>query len=56
MLLETVLGPLWAWLLLGQAPAAATLGGGALIVAALLAHALPGMRRPPPAVAEHPPA
>jgi drug/metabolite transporter (DMT)-like permease len=55
MLLETVLGPLWAWLLLGQAPMAATLGGGALIVAALLAHALLGMRRPPPAVAEPPP-
>jgi drug/metabolite transporter (DMT)-like permease len=55
MLLETVLGPLWAWLLLGQAPAAATIGGGALIVAALLAHALLGMRRPPPAVVERPP-
>jgi drug/metabolite transporter (DMT)-like permease len=46
MLGETVLGPLWAWLLLGQAPEAATLGGGALIVAALLAHALLGIRRP----------
>jgi drug/metabolite transporter (DMT)-like permease len=46
MLLETVLGPLWAWLLLGQAPGAATLAGGALIVAALLTHALLGFRRP----------
>ncbi len=27
MLLETVLGPLWAWLILGQAPGRATLGG-----------------------------
>jgi hypothetical protein len=45
-----VLGPLWAWLLPGQAPASATLGGGALIVAALL-----GMRRPPPTVTAHPP-
>jgi drug/metabolite transporter (DMT)-like permease len=46
MLGETVLGPLWAWLLLGQAPGAATLGGGALIVAALLTHALLGIRHP----------
>lgn len=48
MLLETVLGPLWAWALLGQAPGAATLSGGALIVGALLAHALLGIRRPSP--------
>jgi drug/metabolite transporter (DMT)-like permease len=40
---------LWAWLLLGQAPGTATLGGGALIVAALLTHALLGIRRPMPA-------
>jgi drug/metabolite transporter (DMT)-like permease len=49
MLLETVLGPLWAWMLLGQAPGPATLGGGALIVGALLAHTVLGIRRPPPA-------
>jgi drug/metabolite transporter (DMT)-like permease len=48
MLLETVLGPLWAWALLGQAPGAATLSGGVLIVGALLAHALLGIRRPSP--------
>jgi drug/metabolite transporter (DMT)-like permease len=47
MLLETVLGPLWAWVLLGQAPGPATLGGGALIVGAVLAHAVLGIRRPP---------
>lgn len=51
MLLETVLGPLWAWLILGQAPARATLGGGALIVAALVTHAVLSMRRPLPATA-----
>lgn len=37
-LLETVLGPLWVWLLLGEAPAAASLAGGALILTALLAN------------------
>ncbi|MGH7310087.1 MAG: DMT family transporter [Candidatus Rokuibacteriota bacterium] len=39
-LLETVLGPLWVWLVLGERPEAATLAGGALIVAALLANTL----------------
>src|SRR6266536_2097136 len=39
MLLEAVLGPLWAWVILGQAPGRATLLGGALI----------GIRQPVPA-------
>ena len=34
-LLEVVLGPLWAWLGAGEAPAAATLAGGAVVLAAL---------------------
>jgi drug/metabolite transporter (DMT)-like permease len=34
-LLEVVLGPLWAWLGAGEAPAAATLAGGAIVLAAL---------------------
>jgi drug/metabolite transporter (DMT)-like permease len=34
-LLEVVLGPLWAWLGAGEAPATATLVGGALVLAAL---------------------
>jgi drug/metabolite transporter (DMT)-like permease len=34
-LLEVVLGPLWAWLGAGEAPARATLLGGGLVVAAL---------------------
>ena len=39
-LLETVLGPLWVWLVLGERPEAASLAGGALILAALLANTL----------------
>ena len=36
-LLEVVLGPLWAWLGAGEAISSATLQGGALVLAALLA-------------------
>ncbi len=39
MLLETVLGPLWVWLALGERPPANTLAGGAVILAALTANA-----------------
>ena len=39
-MLETVLGPIWVWLVLNERPAAATLVGGALILAALLANTL----------------
>ena len=39
-MLEVVLGPLWAWLGAGEAPALATLAGGALVIAALLVNEL----------------
>ena len=39
-MLETVLGPLWVWLVLNERPATASLAGGALILAALLANTL----------------
>lgn len=39
-LLEVVLGPLWVWLGAGEAPAIATLAGGALVIAALLLNEL----------------
>jgi drug/metabolite transporter (DMT)-like permease len=39
-MLEVVLGPLWAWLGAGEAPALATLAGGALVLAALLINEL----------------
>jgi len=45
-LLEVVLGPLWAWLGAGEAPALATLAGGAVVIAALILNELtaPGVR------------
>jgi drug/metabolite transporter (DMT)-like permease len=39
-MLETVLGPLWVWLVLDERPGASTLVGGALILAALVANGL----------------
>jgi drug/metabolite transporter (DMT)-like permease len=39
-MLEVVLGPLWVWLVLDERPGAATLAGGTLILAALLANTL----------------
>ncbi|GAB5446913.1 DMT family transporter [Gymnodinialimonas sp.] len=35
LLLETVLGPLWVWLAIGEAPTPMMLGGGAIVVGAL---------------------
>jgi drug/metabolite transporter (DMT)-like permease len=37
-----VLGPLWVWLVLNERPDAASLAGGALILAALLANRFAG--------------
>jgi drug/metabolite transporter (DMT)-like permease len=39
-MLETVLGPIWVWLVLNERPGAASLTGGALILAALLVNTL----------------
>lgn len=44
-LLEVVFGPLWAWLWAGERPADATLWGGALILAALVANEVLAPRR-----------
>jgi len=45
-LLEVVLGPLWAWLGAGEAPAASTLLGGMIVLAALAANELPLLLSP----------
>lgn len=39
-LLETVLAPIWVWLIFAEAPSNSTLVGGAILVAALVAHSL----------------
>jgi len=44
-LLEVVLGPLWVWLGVGEEPAAATLTGGAVVLAALAGNELAALRR-----------
>jgi drug/metabolite transporter (DMT)-like permease len=44
LLLETVLGPLWVWLALGEAPPGQTFAGGGLVVAAILVNAWLGFR------------
>jgi len=44
-LLEVVLGPLWAWLGAGETPAAATLAGGIVVLAALALNELGGLQR-----------
>jgi len=39
-LLETIIGPVWVWLVIGEAPGIRTLLGGSVVVAALFCHAL----------------
>ncbi len=59
LLLETLLGPLWVWLALGETLGRETLAGGAVILATLLLHTLARMRenarrRPAAGGAGHP--
>ncbi|MFY0614440.1 MAG: EamA family transporter [Hyphomicrobiaceae bacterium] len=44
VLLETVLGPLWVWLVIYEAPSVWALVGGAVVVATLLVHSLFSLR------------
>ena len=39
-LLETVLGPLWVWLVISEQPGANTIIGGAIVVGTLFLHGL----------------
>ncbi len=49
-LAEVLLGPVWVWLFLGETASAATLGGGALLLAAISGNAISGARRKPPPI------
>lgn len=51
LLLEVVLGPLWVWWLLDEAPTGQVLLGGVLILLTLLGHSLLSLRRGAPALA-----
>lgn len=44
MLLETVLGPLWVWVVMGESPSGRTLTGGAIIISALILNLYIGIR------------
>jgi drug/metabolite transporter (DMT)-like permease len=50
MLLETVLGPVWVWLVIGEYPGDLALAGGALVVATLAGHTVAGGWRRRPAL------
>ena len=43
--LETVLGPIWVWLVHGESPGTSTIAGGSVVFAALLTHLLTEWRR-----------
>jgi hypothetical protein len=45
MLLEAVLGPLWAWLFIAQAPSEMTILGGVIILVTLAVHFAIGLYR-----------
>jgi drug/metabolite transporter (DMT)-like permease len=47
MLLETVLGPLWVWLVLAEEPPGQTFIGGSVVILAVIGHAWLGFRRTP---------
>lgn len=51
LLLEVVLGPIWVWAFLDEAPGGRVLLGGAVVLLALLAHSVAGWRGPRPVVA-----
>ncbi|SDE58581.1 DMT family transporter [Rhodospira trueperi] len=55
-LIETVLGPIWAWVGVGEVPAPMTLVGGALVVGAIAGNSMLALmrRRTPPATAAPP--
>lgn len=46
LLLEIVLGPFWVWLALGEVPSQRAVLGGAIVIAALAAHAVAALSRP----------
>jgi drug/metabolite transporter (DMT)-like permease len=51
-LLEVVLGPLWVWLAFSEQPGAATLAGGAVVIAAVVIQALDRPQGSPGTVAD----
>ncbi|MBI1958286.1 MAG: EamA family transporter [Candidatus Rokubacteria bacterium] len=46
--LESILGPIWVWLAVGESPGALSLAGGAVVLGALAVHTALDLRRPDP--------
>ncbi len=46
---ETILGPIWVWLIHAELPSGRTIFGGAVVFTALLIHICMQLRKPPPA-------
>jgi drug/metabolite transporter (DMT)-like permease len=46
-LLETILAPIWIWLIFAEAPPTMTLVGGTILVCAIMLHSLWMVRRKP---------
>ncbi len=49
-LTEVVLGPIWVWFGVGEVPNLATVLGGAVLLGAIVGHALSGLRRWRPSI------
>lgn len=47
MLLETILGPIWVWLVLAEAPSTYALIGGAIVIITLAAHSFAALKKRP---------
>jgi len=45
MLIETVLGPTWVWLMMGEIPSLTTLIGGSVVLGALILHSILSLRK-----------
>ncbi len=50
-LLETILGPIWVWIGIGERPSDLALVGGVIVLAALAVDSLPALRGLAPAAA-----
>ncbi|WP_373085104.1 DMT family transporter [Sneathiella sp.] len=48
MLLESIFGSFWVWLVLNETPRPETLAGGALVITTLVIHSILGYKRKPP--------
>ncbi len=48
LLLETVLGPYWVWLIIGETPSSRAFIGGSIVIGALILHSALALRQARP--------